>query len=303
MPDNERLHRSNSPRFGICAITHTETAMRQPLTTCLRLIAIITVATLAAGCPASPITPSAYPLPSVAPPLPSIAPPSPAPRSLSLSKAPTARVLDIIDGDTIKVLLDGRAVTVRYIGIDTPETVAPNQPIQPYGPEAAAANRALLHGQTVRLERDTSDTDQYGRLLRYVWLGDLLINAELVRLGYARVRTYPPDTQREPHLRQLEAEARAARRGLWSLPPTSTPAPPEPQSKDALTGPCPRGCATPPPGCAIKGNINSNDERIYHLPNCRDYNRTIINPAAGERWFCTEPEALANAWRKALNCP
>ncbi len=127
------------------------------------------------------------------------------------SPAPdTATVTRVIDGDTIII---GTGQRVRYIGIDTPEVYP--QP-EAYGMEAWQANRKLVEGKEVRLERDVSETDKYGRLLRYVYVNDTLVNAELVRLGLAVARAYPPDTKHQGLLEQLEKEARQARRGMWA---------------------------------------------------------------------------------------
>ena len=104
-----------------------------------------------------------------------------------------AEVMNVVDGDTIDVLIDGTEVRLRYIGIDTPETVYPAWGEEPYGREASARNRALVSGKTVYLEKDVSETDRYGRLLRYVWLDDdTMVNAVLVAEGYAQVSTYLP---------------------------------------------------------------------------------------------------------------
>jgi len=116
-------------------------------------------------------------------------------------------VTRVIDGDTIEIASGHR---VRYIGIDTPERG------EPYYWEALNANRALVEGKKVRLERDTEDKDKYGRLLRYVWVDDTMVNAELVRLGYAYSRFYPPNLKYQTHLLQLEEEAREQKLGLWS---------------------------------------------------------------------------------------
>jgi formylglycine-generating enzyme required for sulfatase activity/endonuclease YncB( thermonuclease family) len=133
-----------------------------------------------------------------------------------------ARVVDVVDGDTIKVEIDGETYTLRYIGIDTPETVQPGKPVEWMGLEATAANLALVGGKAVYLEKDVSETDRLGRLLRYVYLADgTLVNAELVRLGYAVSSSYPPDVKHQDVLRQMEQEARAAGQGLWG----PTPAP------------------------------------------------------------------------------
>lgn len=112
-----------------------------------------------------------------------------------------ATLVRVIDGDTIAVRFDdGTTETVRYIGIDTPETVAPGRPVQAFGPEASARNKELLVGGEVFLERDISERDRFGRLLRYVYTlnadGALLfVNAALVRAGLATVSTFPPDVK------------------------------------------------------------------------------------------------------------
>jgi len=127
-----------------------------------------------------------------------------------------ARVTRIIDGDTIEVEIGGFIFGLRYIGIDCPE---PGQ----YGcEEATQANRQLVEGRTVHLEKDVSDIDRDGRLLRYVYVEDILVNAELVRQGYATAWTYPPDVAYSDLFVQLAIEAKEAGRGLWAAPtPTS----------------------------------------------------------------------------------
>ncbi len=147
--------------------------------------------------------------------------------TISLPAPPTglvrATVRDIIDGDTIGVLINDRYYRLRYIGIDAPETNDPTTGRQPFGPEATAANRQLVAGQTVGLEKDVSETDRYSRLLRYVWVGDTLVNAELVRQGFSYASTYPPDVKYQDLLAALQREAQAAGRGLWANAPTPTP--------------------------------------------------------------------------------
>jgi micrococcal nuclease len=139
-----------------------------------------------------------------------------------------AQVVSITDGDTIRVQFGGREYPVRYIGMDTPET---HFGVEPLGPEAADANARLVEGKQVVLEKDVSETDKYGRLLRYVWLRDdsgwLLVNLELVRLGFAQVATYPPDVKyTDSLLLPAQRAARAAGIGLWaSGEPTSSATP------------------------------------------------------------------------------
>ncbi len=140
-----------------------------------------------------------------------------------------AYVTSVTDGDTIRVVIGGSEYRLRYIGIDTPETVDPRRPVQWMGREASDANKALVEGQTVVLEKDLSETDRFGRLLRYVWLreGDawLMVNEELVRRGFAQVSTYPPDVKYVDRYLTAQDEARDAGLGLWGdPPPTHEPA-------------------------------------------------------------------------------
>jgi hypothetical protein len=123
----------------------------------------------------------------------------------------------VIDGDTIEVELGGFTYKVRYIGMNTPE-------MDDFcGPEAKAVNVGLVEGQTVTLVKDVSETDKYHRLLRYVYIGDIFVNAELVRLGYASAATYPPDVKYSDLFVQLEHEAREAGRGCWAIPEPTVP--------------------------------------------------------------------------------
>jgi micrococcal nuclease len=307
-----------------------------------------------------------------------------------------ARVTAVVDGDTISVLISGfYERRVRYIGIDAPEMRR-----DCFAPEATAANRQLVLGKDVALERDVSDTDRFGRLLRYVYLptGEM-VNELLVRGGYAVARHYPPDTKYRARFEAAERQAQQANAGLWGAcrprptptllpPPSPTPAqaaptlivvseflnvragpgiaypkigelarsasvralarsadgrwwqiaygdgtgwvsaeyviadqaalalPTVPPSKSppaagaaspAPTLPppppvaagCPAGCVERPAGCDIKGNVSDKGERIYHLPGGQFYDRTIIDPREGDRWFCSPAEAEANGFRRS----
>lgn len=125
----------------------------------------------------------------------------------------TFKVARSIDGDTIK-LENGQVV--RYIGIDTPETVDPRKPVQCFGKEASRENRKLVEGKKVILKEDVSETDKYGRLLRYVYVGNIFVNDYLVRNGYARVFSLPPDIKYQAQFKQAEKEAKENKRGLWA---------------------------------------------------------------------------------------
>jgi len=141
----------------------------------------------------------------------------PSPRSPNLTPAArrTALVTRVVDGDTAHVRYHGRDVTIRFIGVDTPETVAPGQPIECYGPEASAFTTKKLAGETVRLEFDVDRIDPYGRTLAYIWLGGTLFNETLVRDGFATVATYPPDTRYVQRFQAAQGDARGDGRGLW----------------------------------------------------------------------------------------
>jgi len=125
------------------------------------------------------------------------------------------RVVRIVDGDTIHVQLADRLEKVRYIGVNTPEVHHPTRGEEPGGRDASAVNRELVAGKWVRLELDVRARDRYGRMLAYVWLGDVMVNAELVRLGYAQVMTIPPNVRHQALFIKLQREAREAGRGLW----------------------------------------------------------------------------------------
>lgn len=202
-----------------------------------------------------------------------------------------ALVTRVIDGDTIVVSINGGEFRVRYIGIDTPETVDPRRPVGCFGIEASERNHELVDGAVVGLEKDVSETDSFGRLLRYVWLGDQMVNATLVEGGYATASTYPPDVKHSDTLRKLQSEAQASGRGLWG-DACSSPTP------TRVEGPCEYSGTSAP---VIKGNISqSTGERIFHVPGGVFYDVTIVDGASGERWFCTEAEALNAGWRKSL---
>lgn len=119
-------------------------------------------------------------------------------------------VVNVVDGDTIDVLINGTEYRVRYVGINTPERdeVCYN--------DATAANAALVQGQTVRMEIDQSETDRFGRLLRYIYVGDTFVNRQLIADGYAEVVLYRPDDEYYDDFRRFEVNA--ARLGLGCHP-------------------------------------------------------------------------------------
>jgi len=196
----------------------------------------------------------------------------------------------IIDGDSFE--LDGTGV--RLFGVDAPEgrqdCTRDGRPWR-CGDAAAAELRRLVGGATIVCRKQ--DVDSYGRIVARCSNGNTDLAAAMARAGMAvAYRRYSDDYVDE------EREAKAARRGIWA----SEFAPPEEwRRKDSAeeeaarrTAPAPR---TRRAGCGIKGNINGDDERIYHTRDSPSYDDTVIDESRGERWFCTEGEARAAGWR------
>lgn len=126
-----------------------------------------------------------------------------------------AFVQRVVDGDTFIALVGARRFRVRLIGVNTPETVKPNTPVQCYGPESSAYAKQLLTGKRVRLVYDVDRYDRYGRTLAYVYLGKTFFNLALVQQGYAVVETVPPDIAHVGEFVAAQRAARAKRLGLW----------------------------------------------------------------------------------------
>ncbi len=138
-----------------------------------------------------------------------------------------ATVVRVVDGDTLVADVGGNEERVRFIGIDTPESVKPNSPVECFGEEASAHTKELLPvGTRVRLVLDVEERDRYGRLLAYVYGADgSFVNLALARDGYAGLLTYPPNVAHVDDFRSAVAEARAAGRGLWSACAKDLPVP------------------------------------------------------------------------------
>ena len=130
------------------------------------------------------------------------------------SKYEKAVVKRVVDGDTLLLANDKR---VRLIGVNTPETVKPNSPVEAYGKEASEYTKKMLTGKTVYLEKDAGDTDKYGRLLRYVYTEDgKMFNEVLVQEGYAQVMTIQPNVKYQERFVQAQRQAREGKKGLWN---------------------------------------------------------------------------------------
>lgn len=143
---------------------------------------------------------------------------NPAP-TVFVKASESAKVVRVIDGDTIEVDLNGEKKKIRYIGIDTPETVDPRRAVACFGKEASNENKKLVENEVVSLEKDISETDQFGRLLRYVYVlkddQNIFVNDYLVRQGFAKVSTFPPDVRFADQFLEAQNEATVNKRGLW----------------------------------------------------------------------------------------
>lgn len=138
-----------------------------------------------------------------------------------------AVIVRAVDGDTAVVKIDGQEKRVRFLGVDTPETVHPNKPVQFYGKEASSFTKESLNGRRVWLEYDSNPQDRYGRHLAYIWLNnpetinestirESMFNAKLLLGGYAKVMIIRPNKRYESEFRKFESEARNKKLGVWS---------------------------------------------------------------------------------------
>ena len=198
----------------------------------------------------------------------------------------------VIDGDTIKVFINSQSETIRLIGINTPETIHPEKAVECFGLEASLKLKELLEGKNVYLEEDKTqnDRDKYNRLLRYVYRNDnLFINQWMIENGFGFEYTYEIPYIYQNEFRLAEKKAKIAKLGLWEEGVCDN-------FNNLITEENKKNCL-------IKGNISYNTkEKIYHLLECEDYSKTVINKAKGERWFCSEEEAIEAGWRIAENC-
>ncbi|WP_317367021.1 stalk domain-containing protein [uncultured Tyzzerella sp.] len=215
-----------------------------------------------------------------------------------------ATVTKTVDGDTIEVDINGNIYTVRLIGVNTPETKHPKKGVEYYGKEASNFTKNQLNGKKIYLQKDASDTDKYGRLLRFVWLNKPanitptkdeieknMFNSILVKNGYANVSTYPPNVGYQQNFIELEKIAREKNLGLWKNNNIIT----EISTENTTTNNIKQKpvIETSSNTGKIKGNKNS---KIYHLQHQQYYNK--IKPE-NIVYFDTEQEAINAGYRKS----
>jgi micrococcal nuclease len=192
-------------------------------------------------------------------------------------------VTSIVDGDTIFVgLIDGDRL-VRLIGINTAE------PGSPYSQEATNAMAGLVNGKAVLLQRDVRETDDSGRLLRYIFLGTLFVNAEMVKQGWAKAVQYPPDINRAGELEACQQQAQASALGIWSSQVTQNTPTPTPSETETYS---------PPPPAAHNYVGNSNTKK-FHFPSCSSV--PTIHPEHVV-YFTTRDEAISAGYVPCKKC-
>ena len=200
-------------------------------------------------------------------------------------------VTQVIDGDTVRVIYEGKETTVRYLLVDTPETNHPRFGEQPLGQEATERNRQLIeNADQVEIEFDVgSRFDDYDRLLGYFYADGESVQEQLLEEGLARVAyIYPPNTRYVDEFRNAEADAKQQQIGIWEFENYSTDRGFNPDAYQ------PDNAEAPSQDCRIKGNINRSGNKIYHMPGTASYEQT--NP---EQWFCTEQQARDAGFRSA----
>jgi len=203
-------------------------------------------------------------------------------------------VSKVIDGDTFSIQAGGK---IRLIGINAPDEG------ECFYASSTEYLQSLIENKKVKLEKDISGVDDYGRLLRYAILpnsiateNNILINEQLIREGYAVREQTAPDNRYRDLFATAEAEAKKLGKGLWSACKTTSTTPVN-EEREIDLGP-------PFPECNIKGNISEKGfGKTYLVPGCDNYERTKVDTRKGEQYFCFEDDAIEAGFRKAENCP
>jgi micrococcal nuclease len=210
--------------------------------------------------------------------------------------------VSVVAGDTITVRIGNRVETIRYLGIKVPESHNPPKGKNTKRHEASEANRELVEGQRVRLESDVQERDSSGRLLAYVYVGEIMVNEELIAQGQALANVVPPNVRYQELFLMRQRQARLLHIGIWRGAPSTAPQPAAPQSTPILNaqsrpGVQPEGAWTCPLAQPIKGNFTtySGERCIYHQQGGEFYSKT-----KPERCYATEEEARLDGCRRSM---
>lgn len=200
-------------------------------------------------------------------------------------------LVDVLDGDTIKINYNGKTEKVRYLLIDTPELNHSTQGKQPLGEEAKARNEELLTSGDVSIEFDEGNrTDDYGRLLAYLYVDGVSVQETLLEEGFARVAyIFPPNTKYVEAFTESEDVAKETNVGIWQYENYAT-------SRGFNSSAWGKTLSETEnlKSCNIKGNINRQGKKIFHVPSGKYYEQTIP-----EKMFCTEKEAIQAGFKKS----
>lgn len=209
-----------------------------------------------------------------------------------------------VDGDTLKVMYEGKSQSVRLLLVDTPETSHPKLGTQPLGKEAKEYTKQVVeNAKKIELEFDIGpNRDKYSRLLAYVYVDGVMLQESLLEKGYARVAyIYPPNVRYVDEFKAIQSKSKQQALGIWKYENYAQEDgfhPSEFQENSGAASSNGNSSSSTPPSntCTIKGNINAKGEKIYHTTESRNYKST--NP---EAWFCTEAEAVAAGYRAPKN--
>ncbi|WP_175638787.1 thermonuclease family protein [Metabacillus schmidteae] len=200
-----------------------------------------------------------------------------------------AKVTKVVDGDTLQVMIDGKKETIRLLLVDTPETVHPSKPVQPFGREASNFLKEELNGEEIQVELGIGERDKYGRLLAYVYHQNKMINKRLLENGLARVAyVFEPNTKYIDEFYEIQKQAQKEEIGIWSLENYATNEGFQDEWQEEVNEKESKVNSS----CKIKGNINSKGEKIFHTEESPSYN--VTKP---EEIFCTEKEAVEAGYR------
>ncbi len=195
----------------------------------------------------------------------------------SVSNRIEAVVTKVIDGDTIEVSIKGVKYKLRYIGVDAPEPDSIDTNTRNIAMKATDKNSEMVKNKVVEIEKDISETDRYGRLLRYVYAGGLMVNAKMVECGYAQAVSYHPDVRYQSLFSSLQAEAKASKMGMWGS--SGYYSAPKPTEKGIYVG--------------------SKKSNKYHFPSCV-WAQQIA--ADNEIWFSSVEEAKSGGYIPCKVC-
>lgn len=237
---------------------------------------------------------------------------APPARQVPQGKVVEARVVNVVDGTLIEVDIAGQLFRVRYLGVELTQSTETSVPSLTQ--VALEFNRFLVAGRAVELERGSTETDITGNLLRYVYVDGEMVNMALLTNGYVTVSSFPVDFEYKMQFLLAEENAKGSARGIWAAtlgggigtPSPGATATPVQQFGGGTLPSAPSGLGHGPcdfsgtSDAVIKGNVDTRTgERTYHVPGSLFYSTTVVDEAQGDRWLCTEVDAVQAGWHRS----